>query len=380
MLGWNKLLSKQKGVRNVDKPKKGHTITIKLNGEKKKHQEKQKKSEAKPIKNIAIKSEEEPIEKSTPKVILPDPSEDVLLETAAAQESFDESFDWIIPETAEHDIDEFHFSKPKNPKKSTRKIGTSFSSHFKKKSGRPIGPIFISALFAILIGTTIGVFMLKLVITDTGQKAATNPKEVEETAGTEKPSGKTTSVSLEQLTTYVVQGGFYTSKDGAKGVADQISAKGIPSQVIEISGKHYIFLGVADSLETAKTVGGQFKGNGVEDAFAKPLLVDGKQINDLTEKEKAFVEAVPTIYQTLSTVTSSAMTANTISEDAAKSLATVDQQLKTNSIKNEQVKNLKAELTKADEKVKAYQTSEDKKNLMEAQQHLLNFLSYYYSM
>ena len=357
----------------MDKPKKGNTIKIKLNGDTQPVQEEPKKKEP--------EASTEPVTR----VIKIDSNKldsDVFFETAAAQESVEESFDWIIPESSENDIEEFKInSSSKTPKKSGLPKITSFSSNT-KKNGRPLGSIVISGIFAILIGTTIGVVMLKLVTAGPTEKTVTEPPVVEVKGGTDKKpaAGKTTTAALGQLTAYVIQGGFFSSKDGAKETVSQISSKGVPSQIIEMEGKHFIFLGTADSIETAKSLSTQYKDKGVEGAFAKSLLLDEKKVSNITTKEKDFLETVPMIYETLSLVTSSALLTKSISEESTKALAGIEEQLKESGIKNEKIKNLEAELTSAEEKVKAFQKSKNAKSISEAQQHLLNFLSYYFTM
>ena len=43
------------------------------------------------------------------------------IETAAAKESIDESFDWIIPESSENELEEFKIVSSHNQKKSKKK-------------------------------------------------------------------------------------------------------------------------------------------------------------------------------------------------------------------------------------------------------------------
>ena len=360
----------------VDKPNKGNTIKIKLNGENPPYQEVPPKKDS--------ESSSDPI----PKVIkintnLPEP--DIFQETAAAQESVDESFDWIIPESSENDIEEFKIIPSQTSKKKTLpKIATftANTKNTKKKSGRPLGTILISAAFAILIGTTIGVVMLKLVITPpTDKTVVTVPAVVtDEPANTETKTneGKNNSATIAQVTAYVIQGGVFSSEAGAKETSSNLASKGVPSQTVEMDGKYFLFLGVADSIEAAKSLGAQYKENGIEDVFAKPMLLDEKKFNSVTDKEKTLIKAVPTIYQTLSLTTSNALLTKELPEEAIKALSDIEDQLKS-SIKNEKLKDLKAELVSAEEKVKAFQESKDENNLSDSQQHLLNFLSLYFS-
>ncbi|PLS01304.1 SPOR domain-containing protein [Neobacillus cucumis] len=358
----------------MDKPNKGNTITIKLNGEPKGYQDEPKKIE------------DEPSIESTSKTMNIDsnqPESEVFLETAAAQESVDESFDWIIPESSDHDIEEFTIAGNKKSKKPSLPKITTISPNPKKKKDRSIVSILVSAAFAILIGTTIGFVMLKLVITGPSEKTGTGT--IPTTIGARNTSVETTgektdAVTLDQMTTYVIQGGVFSSKEGAKETSGNVTSKGVPTQLVEMSGKQYLFLGVADSIETAKALGNQYKAEGVEDVFAKPLLLDEKQVSGLNAKDKAFLEKVPSIYETLSVAVSTALVNNSLSEESTKSLTTIEKELTTSGLKNEKVNALKTELTTAAAKVKSFQKSQDTKSLNQAQQHLLNFLSAYYSM
>ena len=360
----------------MDKPNKGNIIKIKLNGETKIFEEEPKKIDREP--NI------EPI----PRVIEIDSNKlenDGFLETAATQESVDESFDWIIPESSDQDIEEFTIAGDKKTKKPSLPKISSFSTNPKKKKDRNIVTIVTSVAFAILIGTTIGFVMLKLVITGPSGKAGTQtiPTVAEENGNTtvvntgEKSSN---AITLYQMTTYVIQGGVFSSKDGAKETSNELTSKGVPSQLVEMSGKQYLFLGVADSIETAKSLGIQYKADGVEDVFAKPLLLDEKQVSGLNDKEKSFLKNVPTIYETLSLATSTALLNNELSKESTKAITGLEEQLKTSGLKNAKVTKIKTELTTAADKLNTYQKSKSKKSLSQAQQHLLNFLSAYYSL
>ncbi|MCH6266696.1 SPOR domain-containing protein [Neobacillus citreus] len=354
----------------MDKPKKGHTITIKLNGETKSFREEPRKNvpepKPEPIPNeIKIDSELQESEG--------------INEAAAAQESIEESFDWIIPESSENDVEEFTIVNSQNIKNSRpKKSSISFASFSNKNNRRPIGSIVITAVCAILIGLTIGFFMLKLVITESGEKPVTEPNVAGET-GNEKEqtetTDKTAATSIEQLSTYVVQGGVFTSKAGAEDTAKQLKSRGIPSEQVEIGGKFYLFLSVADSLETAKSISTKYKDKGAEGAFAKPLMLDEKKLSNLTDNEKSFIESLPSIYQSLSTMVSGALVSSSVSADAG-----ISEKLKINNIKNDSINKMKTELMGADEKVKAFQKSKDTKSLVDAEQHLLNFLSIYNSL
>lgn len=354
----------------VDKPTKGNTITIKLNGEKHSFSEESKKG--------GQKASNSP-DKTGVKIYTDQVEEGGTRETAAAQESVDESFDWIIPEAAENDIEEYKIVSTKGTEKKNKKKPSLLIKNPLKKDNRALGPILLSGVFAILLGTSFGFLMLKLVTPDQSktEKAATVPSAVEQTVTETAPPKAAASVAIKPLTAYVVQEGVYSSKDAAKAAANKVAAHDIPSQSIEIDGKHYLFLAAADTQETAKALGTLYKGKGVKEVFSKSLTIKEKTVSNLNEAEKSFLEAAPAIYQSLANMSASAIASKTISNDAAK---VIGEQLKGNGLKNEKVKSLKAELSTAEEKIKAYQKTKETKNLNDAQQNLLNFLSSYYSM
>jgi stage II sporulation protein B len=349
----------------LDKPNREQTVKIKINGE-----------------NHEFKEESTEKEKKTyTKVIKIDPEyidHDSVLETAAAQEPAEESFDWIIPESSENEVVEYKIANQKKAKGNPKKKQSSFSAISLKRNGGVFKSILITVAFAILIGISFGVLMLKLFITD-GSKTVVNDPVVEDkgsgnTSG-EKTNGQTTSAVIAAQTMFVVQGGVFSTKDAAKDGTNQAKAKGAPGQTVEMSNKEYLFLGVADSIETAKQLSSYYKANGVADAFAKQIPIGEKSVSDISEADKSFLEAAMTVFPELSKVTTNTIVTANISEESIKSISALEDKI-NQKVENEKVKNLQGELTGAIEKAK----SKEKKSLEEAQQHLLNFLSAYYSL
>ncbi|MEH7273201.1 hypothetical protein V7125_06170 [Neobacillus vireti] len=360
----------------VDKPNRGNTIKIKLNGE-------------------TQTFSEEPIQKesttgSLDKVIKIDEDfneQDVFVETAAAKEPIeDESFDWIIPESSDQDIQPYKIVSSQNQKqkKGGGKKPVAFSTFSNKRNGGMFKTILITALFAILIGTSFGVLMLQLFITDNSKPAITEPVVVDKGSnqGSENKGEKGTSAVIGAQTAFIVQGGAFTTKDAATAAASQAKGKGLPAQTLTMDNKEFLFLGVTDSIETAKGLGAQYKTNGFEDVFSKQIPIVEKTVSDINESEKSFLEAAPSIFQQLSKITSNAMVTGSISSEAGKEVTSLSEQLNqgTKELKHEKVKTLNEELSSSLTKVKAYQEKKNKDSLVEAQQHLLNYLSIYYSL
>ncbi|MDF2854906.1 MAG: hypothetical protein K0Q87_757 [Neobacillus sp.] len=356
----------------MDKPKAGNTIKIKLNGESKSFKEE-------PINKNQQSSEEFTTIKFDPKMI----DQDVFIETAAAKESIDESFDWIIPESSDNDLKEFKIISHQKPGKSKKKI-TSFSTFSKKRNGGVLRSIIVTTVFAILIGTSFGVIMLKFFVTDSNKPTITQPV-VENKGGakdSDKSSASSTSAVIGPQTAFVVQGGVFSSEAAAKEGVEQVKGTGNPAQTLAIDGKNFMFLGVADSLESAKQLGTHYKANGVAEVFAKQIALGGKKVTEINESEKSFLEASVAIFKQLSNVTASSISTSSISDETIKTVSGLGEQISkdTSKLSNEKVKDLNSDLTKAVEKVKAFQQSKETKTLIEAQQHLLNYLTGYYAL
>lgn len=359
----------------MDKPSNGNTIKIKLNGQDQTFSEE------------PINKEQESSNDSFTKVITNDEDfgdQDVFLETAAAKDPIDESFEWIIPESAENDIQEYKVVSSQNKKKSPNKKTVSFATFSTKRNGGVFKSILVTAVFAILVGTSLGALMLKLVITDSSKPAVTEPVVVDKGSdkGSEDTEGKSSSTVLGAQTAYIVQGGAFSSKDAAAEGASQAKGKGAPAQTLAMSEKEFLFLGVADSIETAKKLEGHYEANGFDDVLSKQIPIAEKNVSDINETEKSFLEGAPGIFQQLSKITSNAILSGSISSEASKEVTALDGKLNQpeDQLKNEKVKNLNKELSNALEKAKAFQENKKKDSIIEAQQHLLNYLSIYYSL
>jgi stage II sporulation protein B len=357
----------------VDKPKGSNTIKIKLNGESKSFKEE-------PIRKNDQISDEFTTIKIDPKKI----DQDVFIETAAARESIDESFDWIIPESSDNELEEFKIISNQKPVKNSKKKTNSFSTISNKRNGGVLRSIIVTTVFAILIGTSFGVIMLKFFVTDNNKPAITQPVDENKsgTKDTDKTPAGATSASIGAQTAFVVQGGVFSSEAAAKEGVEQVTSTGVPAQALAIDGKNYVFLGVADSLESAKQLGSHYKANGVEEFFAKQIAIGEKKVTEINESEKSFLEASVAVFQQLSLVTSSSISTQSISDETIKTVSRLGDQINKDSSKlsNEKVKNLQLDLTNAVEKVKTFQQSKETKTLIEAQQHLLNFLTDYYKL
>lgn len=300
-------------------------------------------------------------------------------ETAAGQElKDDDDFEWILPELEEEeDIKEFKIASTKKGKK-TSGVYQVFSSTPKNSAKRTIIPSILLTIFlAVLFGSSLGIMLLKMVISDKAVEVDTTPA-VEEKPSTEEnnPPGAL-SIEMPVLTTFVVQGGAFSSMEAANTEEASFTGRGIPAKALEMDGNNYLFVGIADNLDNAKTVGALLKEKGI-DTFAKEVSFGGGTVGELHESEQMLLEQAPTLFQTLTRMTTIANLSGSISPELTESFN--NEIKKWHAVENlqmEEIQQLKIEMDKAGENMKSYLESNDASRLLTIEQHLLNFLALY---
>ncbi|MBU8879560.1 hypothetical protein BGM26_11240 [Bacillus sp. FJAT-29790] len=359
----------------MDRPENGRTITIKINGKHRSYQE---------IKELdKSQGKQEAERESIQETNVPNREIDSFpsIETAAAQEALeDESFDWILPEeTMESDAKEDTIAK--QPKRTNKNPFGTISKNLKKNNQNSfLSSVLIAVFFAVLLGTSFGLIMLKLVITEK-EIATEQPVITVENPGDKQSTGSE-KLMLQPLTAFVVQGGVFSTSEAAKQFQDETIPKGSSAQIIEMNGQAFLYLSVADSIEHAKEVGTQFKSKGI-DVFAKPITFEEKSLNGLLPEEKKLLEAAPTIYETLAAGAAEATIGNSISDTIAASVEKQSAMLsgiESKLLKNDGIITLKGELDNAIQQLKAYKQSPSQATLTKYQNHLLGFLAAYHSL
>ena len=66
-----------------------------------------------------------------------------------------------------------------------------------------------------------------------------------------------------------------------------------------MSEKEFLFLGVADSFETAKLLEGYYEANGFDDVLPKQIPIAEKTVSDINESEKGFLEGCTSDFSTV---------------------------------------------------------------------------------
>ena len=343
----------------VDRPDKEKTITIKINGEHRSY----------------LESKTEPLDK---KMDIDYYSE---LEAAATKEAEeDDSFDWILPDDHEDENIVTEYKIVKKPTKKKTGVSLISSKFTRNKSGLFLSPVFIVIFFAIIVGTTFGVIMLKIVTTE---KIVENAEPVN---ALPQPSKEKSSaierLELQPLSAYVIQGGVFSNIASAKQMQAENSQKGIPTQIFERDGQAFLYLSVADSIDHAKAIGGQLSSKGVE-VFAKSIIFDEKSLEGLQPAEKNLLGSIHSLYEVLATAATEAAVGKVIPDTlirSAEQQAAAMKNIEVGQLKNERVLNIYEDLDKALEQLNVYKQSADEKELDKLQHYLLDFLVHYQTL
>ncbi|MDF1506877.1 hypothetical protein PZE06_01640 [Robertmurraya sp. DFI.2.37] len=349
----------------MDKSGNSKTITIKING-KDRSTEKEKQ-----IGECENNHEQQKNSASAPYKELENIASQEL--SAAEQVKEEDDFDWILPDVEEQE----QLQEYKIMSQSKGKGGGKKGNPIRNKGIVP--SILLIVFLAVLSGTTLGVLMLNMVISDSMTEAVSGP--VEETPPEEKanPTG-TAVVELPALTSYLVQGGVFSTADAANVEAATMTKKGLPAKVIEIDQQFFLFVGVADNLENAKSLGSHLQESGI-DTFSKEIAIGGGSLSQLQASERSLLEAAPNLYKLLLEICTTAHLSNSMATEQKNALAAqINQWKELENIQNEQLQQLKGELEGAANLLSSYSENHEQETLGDVQQHLLNFLSAYQAL
>ncbi|SEM33101.1 stage II sporulation protein B [Mesobacillus persicus] len=267
-------------------------ITIKINGKDRPHKDVERKKEVKVIK-------EDNQDKGAQ--VVPKTKIRAWNETAAAKEPVEDSFDWILPETVKDTEVTGNKSvlKPKPAKQRGLRLPGLPTNTKKSRKHSPIIPgVALNIFLAVAVGLGFGMIILNIVKSDqvqTAEQSVTPPAEEKDqhaTAGTQV-------AELPAISTFVVQGGVFSTKDSADTAAKGLGGQGIFAAAVPVDGKFALLLATAGSIEEAKAAGDELESKGAE-VFAKPLELAGFSVAGLTTEESSVLKLAPELFANLS--------------------------------------------------------------------------------
>jgi stage II sporulation protein B len=290
-------------------------------------------------------------------------------ETAAGEEKLEEQgFDWILPdETAQ-------------PPKEYKKINYVSGKQVKKKKSfkNPFHDsvnLIMSIIGAVVVGAVLGFGTLKVITTtDGGAVPAATLQDTTE-AGATGGSEAESAVQLKEFATSILQGGVFSSQESLAAMQDTLTSKGIASASIEKDGQWFLLLGVSADVETAKLLGEDMKGDGVE-VYAKEFKLGGKEVK-ATKDEKSFLEKANGLYAILAEESSSGVLNGKANDSAAATIETGLNEIENIKVQQESIERMKESVVNAAKQTLAMKTSED---AAKVQGELLGYLELYSSL
>ncbi|NMH69872.1 SPOR domain-containing protein [Bacillus sp. RO3] len=286
------------------------------------------------------------------------------VEAAAGEEAEDKGFDWILPD------------EEVQPPKEYKKI--HYVSGNKKKRKPFINPfhdsvnLLMSIIGAVVVGAVLGFGTLKVITTTDGP--AVPAASLQDTSAEAKSDGKQTvsAVELGDFSTSILQGGVFSTEETLNAMKDTLTGKGFANASVEKDGQYFLVLGVSGNLETAKSLGAELKGQGV-DVYAKDFVLGSKGIN-ASKEEKAFLEKGNALYSDIAQVSSNGMVGATPDETAVQSIQSGVKELEGLKVGQESMASMKESLVNAGNLAAVMKSSEDAQKV---QKELLSYLQLY---
>lgn len=289
-----------------------------------------------------------------------------LIESAASQESAEDSFDWILPDPSEpEDIHEYKIA-PTQQKKQKKKAGLAVWNKKSNQNKGVLATIVLTVFFAILLGSAFGVTILKFVTADSEAKIPAISKAV---PSEEKPAAGSETLKLGMISTFVIQNNIFSKEALAEEMRKSIVAKGIRAEIFPVNGQYAIYMGAASSLEEAKKAGEMIKAKGV-DLYAKPVEIGGGTSAALTGDEVNFLKQAPEIYAAL-------LSGGAEHLPRVQEFQTVLSKIADEKTKDQNILKAKSGIESASKAFVSYQQSKDENQLKEMHDGLLSFLSGY---
>ncbi|MEH6942791.1 hypothetical protein [Bacillus sp. JJ722] len=269
----------------MDKLDRNNTIKIKLNGNAKVYEEKV-------VNDVVIVEKESVVDSNQEEQIQQEEKDSAMEEMAAANQTNDEAFDWVLPTTSTP-------TEPKSEVPNSSPVFTYTSDKKQKKSNRSEYPKFIVAIvFAVVIGLGFMYVALKTITASDSTKTVDKPIVAEKTK--EEPISKpsTTNVSMPPLTIQAVQGGVYSNRESAEKQRDILEDRKLPAVILAQQNKYYLLLFVADSLDRAKAVSSLYKEKGI-DSYWKEFEIGVTGKKNVTEADANILKASLVLYNEL---------------------------------------------------------------------------------
>ncbi|MEC5422039.1 hypothetical protein QGM71_00850 [Virgibacillus sp. C22-A2] len=155
-------------------------------------------------------------------------------------------------------------------------------------------PVIFAVLSAIIIGTILGVIMLRMFVTMGEDSPATGETitpimdtEEENTNDENEAVSETISENHESISAFVLQAGVFSEESNANEWASDYYRAGLPGVIWERDNQYFLLVGLTNSKEQAMQLAADLEKDGFE-TFIKEWKTNGSEI-ELTNTEHAWL-------------------------------------------------------------------------------------------
>jgi stage II sporulation protein B len=288
-------------------------------------------------------------------------------EMASAKKE-EEDFPWLLPDEDDTIFeDDPKVVTPKKKKILSNSTVTPFVYSKKTKSKSnvvafPLKQMFTVILMAICLGVGFGYIALNFLSNKDMPDASVPTVVTNDTPDPDTPSTEggnkeepAASTSTATLQLYAVQGGIFSTKEGADTVSSNIKNKGLASTVIEADGSFTVLAGIGKEKAETEALNNLYKQNSFNDFWG------GKQLSLSIATTKTPDQWVSSIV-TLSSLASQATNGQSVNQDE---VSAVESQLKEIETTNETEKSLLNKLSEAAANVKGNKGWEAQQAILE---------------
>jgi hypothetical protein len=243
-----------------------------------------------------------------------------------------------IPDITADDIRTIHFPHSYTSKTKRKKRTAPFlrpPRHFARLSAVAGG--------AVAVGLLLGYVVLQTFTGENPQPGTTTPSVQTVPSGTSVQQGKLVSpppaqpaapktkpitVVLPVVPLYVVQGGIFSTKEGAQQEIAAFQQKGWPVHMTEEGGKHALFLGVSASRDDALALAGTYRAS-KQDVYIKEKNLPAKTMTlsvpdtlsaDTVKEIEQFGKNQVALFQTVSSLMGTGLKEGKISQAAVEKM------------------------------------------------------------
>ncbi|WP_176330243.1 SPOR domain-containing protein [Oceanobacillus rekensis] len=153
-------------------------------------------------------------------------------------------------------------------------------------------PILIAVTSAIIIGSILGLGMLRLFVDVEGDVTGQAPNNNNPSTVTEKNEAASDGVivQLDPLEAHILQAGIFSEKENAEQWSDNYAAEGIPTITWERDNQYFLIAGVANTKEDAKFLADELKKNGSVDLYVKEWATINGDLELTADEENWLVQ------------------------------------------------------------------------------------------